>query len=136
MFEDGLQIDLDSAEVTIDGFNSAFKDTPFEGKGFLITVTPLSHSEFDRLRKRFTNERKKRMDDSGFERALFMEQVKDWTNIIGPDKKAIPCTEETKEKIVSKLFFFARAVNLACLNARSEITESEQKNSKRSGDGK
>ena len=132
---EGLFIDLDNEEVEIDGFNSAFDGTPFYGKDFRIIVTPVTHKEYDRLRAKYTDRRKQRTDEVGFEKDLFNRQVVSWVGIKDPSGKDLPCNPETKNKIVNKVFFFARAINIACLNARMEAVEAEVKNSGKSGSG-
>lgn len=130
----GLTIDLESNEVVIDGYNSAFENTPYAGKDFEIVVEPVTHREYDRIKKKFTN-RKNNTDEVKLERELFMKQVKGWKGIKTPDGKDLECTDEVKEIIVEKIFFFTRAVNIACLNARAEISEEEGKNLDKSGNG-
>ncbi len=125
---DGLVIDINSNEVVIDGFNEAFDGTPFYGKDFKINVSPVSHKEYDSIKKKYTNRRKGTINEAGLERDLFMRQVNSWENIIMPDGKKLPCTREIKEIVTEKLFFFTRAVNIACLNARMAIKEEEEKN--------
>ncbi len=132
---DGLTIDLESNEVVIDGYNSAFENTPYAGKDFEIVVQPVTHKEYDRIKKKYTNRRKGTVDEAGMERDLFMRQVKGWKNIRTPNNKELKCTEEIKEIVIERIFFFTRAVNIACLNARAEISGEEEKNLDKSGNG-
>ena len=132
---DGIMMDLDSDEVTVTGDNEVFKDTPWEGKDFKIYVSPVTLKEYTRMKKRYMKKRTGDIDEESFETDLFMRQVKDWEGFRDPNKKDILCNEETKKAIVSKVFLFAKAINLACLNARSDLQETERKNLKDSGAG-
>lgn len=132
---DGLMIDLESNEVVIDGYNSAFENTPYAGKDFQIIVEPVTHKEYERIKRQYTNRKKGTVDEAKLEKDLFMKQVKGWHNIITPDGKELKCTEEIKEIVTEKIFFFTRAINIACLNARMEISGEEEKNFGKSGSG-
>lgn len=132
---DGIVMDLVSDEVVLTGNNEAFKDTPWEGKEFKIFVSPVTLKEYTRLKKRYIKRRNGDVDEEAFETDLFMKQVVNWEGFRDPNKKEIPCNEDTKKAIVNKVFLFAKAINLACLNARSDSQEIERKNLKTSGDG-
>ncbi len=132
---DGLTIDLESETVTITGSNSTFQGTPWEGMDFKLTVSPVTLKEYNRMRRQYSNKRTGNVDDTEIEQELFTRQVKDWSGIKSPDGKDIPCTPATKKAIVDQVFFLAKAVNIACLNARTGIVESERKNSNGSGNG-
>lgn len=125
---DGLVIDLESEVVEISGNNLAFEGTPFYKKDFIVFVKPLTHGEFERLKRKFVNPRNNTINDSAFTKELFMMQVQDWNGLQDPNGNSIPCTKEIKEQVGNKLFFFVKAVNLACLNARMEMVEAEEKN--------
>lgn len=131
----GLVIDLDSDTVAVTGDNPAFKDTPWEGLGFRIVVSPVTLKGYNRMRRQYSNRKTGMVDDTEIENALFMRQVKSWSGITAPNGKEIPCTDAAKRAIVDQVFFLAKAVNIACLNARTGMAEGERKNSSGSGAG-
>lgn len=131
----GLTIDLESETVMITGDNPAYKDTPWEGVGFEIEVSPVTLKEYNRMKRQHSNKRTGMVDDTDIENDLFMRQVKNWFNFKDMKGKDIPCTVATKKAIVDQVFLFAKATNLACLNARTRMSEGEQKNSNGSGSG-
>lgn len=126
MFE-GLVINLNN-EVVIKGDNSAFEGTPFYGKDFSITVNPVSHKEYDYLKRQYTNRKNKEINEAAFEKALFMKQIKNWSNFRDEKGKEIPYSDKVKEAIADQILFFTRAVNIACLTVRTEANEEEIKN--------
>lgn len=129
----GLTFDLDNTEIVITNEDDVFEGSSFAEREFTITVDPVGHAEFDRIKTSFMG--KKKFNDVGFEKALFKRQVKDWWNLQDGKNKIIPCTEQTKEVIADKVFLFAKLVNIACLNARNKKSEVEEKNSVKSGSG-
>ena len=124
---DGLVINL-SGNVSIDGFNSAFEGTSFYGKGFKIEVDPITHKKYDQIKRQYINRRTKELNEAAFEKELFMTQVKGWSNFFDQNGKEIPYSEKVKEAIADGILLFCRAVNIACLNARLESNEAEEKN--------
>lgn len=122
----GLTINL-SKEVIINGLNPAFEGTSFYDKDFTITVEPISHKEYDAIKRRHTN-RKKETNEAAFEKELFLRQVKDWSNFRDEKNKEILYSDKIKEAIADQILFFTRAVNIACLTARTEANEEEVKN--------
>jgi len=124
----GLVIDLNSEIVEINGTNLAFEGTPFYRMGFTVFVKPFTHGEFERLKRKFVNPRNNQLNDAAFTKELFMQQVQDWKGLQTPSGDPILCTNEMKEQFGNKMFFFVKAINLACLNARMEMVEIEEKN--------
>jgi len=129
----GLTFDLDNTEIVITNEDAVFEGSAFADSQFTVTVDPVGHAEFDRIKQSFQG--KKRFNDVGFEKALFKRQVKDWWNLRDGKDKIILCNEQTKDIICDKVFLFAKLVNIACLNARMKQSEVEEKNLDQSGTG-
>lgn len=129
----GLTFDLENTEIVITNENEVFEGSNFADFEFTVTVDPVGHAEFDRLKTHYLG--KKKLNDVGFEKALFKRQVKDWWNIKDGKGNLIECNEGTKEVICDKVFLFAKLINIACLNARMKQSENEEKNLETSGSG-
>lgn len=138
----GLIIDLEKKEFWIDGNNSAFDDSEYQGIDFELLVNPLDRIQIAQINKRFTKIKRGGREVTKSEEVeieLFDRQVKDWKGIVDTRGKPIPCNSNTRRQIATELFLFAAMVNVACMNVRKQSEEQkevEAKNSQRPGAGK